>query len=155
MCQIIHSCNKPLEKVSIHKRIYCGIPVINYFPISAQVTDCVNLLWKCLDNIIQNPTDQKFRQIKCAGVSFQNKIAPVFGGELFLKTAAFRKDMIENKDLWNKEEEYWVFDPEDDTCFGPELIELRDMLKKTNPIKPVLDRNIQVLRNIQIATKTE
>ncbi|OXA42946.1 UBX domain-containing protein 6 [Folsomia candida] len=101
-CQMIHSCNKPLERV----------------------TTCIDTLWNILNKIIHNPTELKYQQIRCLSQAFQEKIHPVFGGEIFLKAAAFQKV-------------------------------LRDLLKSTVPIKPELDRNVQVLRAQQVAIKSE
>ncbi|XP_021963673.2 UBX domain-containing protein 6 [Folsomia candida] len=133
-CQMIHSCNKPLERV----------------------TTCIDTLWNILNKIIHNPTELKYQQIRCLSQAFQEKIHPVFGGEIFLKAAAFQKVLLPNKSTFNEEEEYyWEFNPEDDTTFGPELMVLRDLLKSTVPIKPELDRNVQVLRAQQVAIKSE
>jgi len=133
-CLILYSCNKPEEKVST----------------------CVEVLQKILDNIIRNPTEAKYRQIRCANPSFQEKVKFVFGAEQFLEAAGFIKELRPNQNTWSEEEEeYWVWEPQVDSDFA-DLIKDRNKLTSTVAIEPILDRNMQVLESTDDLTgKTE
>ena len=50
---------------------------------------CLTTLAKVLQNIIQNPSEQKFQIIKTTNQAIKNKIAKVTGGLMFLKSAGF------------------------------------------------------------------
>jgi len=130
-CLLIYSCNKGREKVET----------------------CVETLCKYLDNIVRNPSDMKFRKIRCANKVYQERVASIEGTREFLLAAGFTKT-FEASDAG--EEEFWVFstDKAEDE-FVPFLIDLRDTLKQTTPIRPVVDRNMQVLMPAQVKQRKE
>lgn len=72
-----------------------------------QVTECVDILCKYLDNIIANPTETKFHKIRSSNATFSEKVLPVFGAADFLIAAGFEEKILENNGV---EDDYWVFD---------------------------------------------
>lgn len=128
-CLIIHSCNKGREKIS----------------------NCVTTLQKYLDNIIRNPTDEKYQRIKISNRVFQEKVAPLEGTTQFLEAAGFIKQSITVNDC---EEDFYVF-----SDASPEAIEnlqvLCDALASAEPVQLELDRNICVLYPSQAAKQVE
>ncbi|CAG7733419.1 unnamed protein product [Allacma fusca] len=128
-CIMLHSCNKGRDKVQA----------------------CVETLCKYLDNIIQNPEEQKFQKIKCSNKVFQEKVAHMVGVPQFLQACGFQKQLI--KQEGGEEEEFYVFTLKNDVVSA--LTELRDTLKTTSPIRPELDRNLQVLMPAQVVHKKE
>ncbi|CAL8109598.1 unnamed protein product [Orchesella dallaii] len=133
-CLMIHSCNKPREKVNT----------------------CVEILGKYLDNIINNPDNPKVRKIRFANKAYQEKVAVVEGSSEFLRAAGFEKSRITNDDT-GEEEDVWFFvaAPENMEAALAHLVELRDTLKQTTPIRPEIDRNVQVLMPAEVKNKKE
>lgn len=75
-----------------------------------QVTTCVDILCKYLDNIIANPDNPKVRKIRFANKAYQEKVAPVEGATLFLQAAGFRRAQVKN-DETGTDEDVWLFSP--------------------------------------------
>lgn len=128
-CLIIHSCNKGREKVS----------------------NCVQTLQKYMDNIIQNPDEEKYRRIKLNNRVFQEKVAPLEGTTEFLEAAGFEKQTLPVNDT---EETFYVFHQA-----TPETLEnlqmLYDALGSAEPVQLELDRNLQVLYPSQASKRVE
>lgn len=74
-----------------------------------QVSDCVNILCRYLDNIISNPTEQKFHKIRCENATFKDKVVPILGSSELLYAAGFRPQKLDNN---GTEEDFWVFSEE-------------------------------------------
>jgi len=146
-----------------------------------QVQGCVETLCKYLDNIINNPSEIKYRKIRSSNKVFQEKVVCVRGALEFLEAAGFSKAMLKpDATTESVEEEFWVYAPGEDVeedgasltvislilnnsllifpiCFYLllSLQELRDTLQSTTPIRPELDRNIQVLMPAQVVSRKE
>eukprot|EP00093_Oithona_nana_P003608 03608.XXX_171711_163215_1 [CDS] Oithona nana genome sequencing. len=119
-CLIIHTLNTDTEKVKI----------------------CVDTLCKYLDNIMQNPTQEKFRKIRQSNKAYQERIAVLEGTELFMQSAGFMSQIVD-------EQEFWVFAEESDL---EGLQVLKEALLGAEPIRAELDRNIKVLMPRQAQT---
>ncbi|ODN03442.1 UBX domain-containing protein 6 [Orchesella cincta] len=133
-CLMIHSCNKPREKVNT----------------------CVDILCKYLDNIINNPDNPKVRKIRFANKAYQERVAVVEGSAEFLRAAGFEKTRVNNDDT-GEEEDIWYFGATSENMEAALalLAELRDTLKQTTPIRPEIDRNVQVLMPAEVKNKKE
>ena len=75
--------------------------------------------------------------------NYSRSILFIFTGTSeFLKAAGFKKTFIS---VSENEEEYWVFSPNDDD-YVSNLEMLKEGLQTAEPIKPQLDRGLQVLK---------
>ncbi|PNF29425.1 UBX domain-containing protein 6 [Cryptotermes secundus] len=128
-CLIIHTCNKNREKVA----------------------QCVDTLCKYIQNIIQNPAEEKFRKIRMSNRIYQDRVAPLEGTQDFLIAAGFKVMRIPFQD---GEEDFWVFS-EDNLDNNETLQILYDALQSAEPISLELDRNLQVLLPSQAAKRTD
>ncbi|XP_077288827.1 GDI interacting protein 3 [Arctopsyche grandis] len=130
-CCIIKSCNKGGEKIE----------------------SCVEILCKYLDNIISNPTEEKYRKIRMTNRIFCEKVQGVDGALELLRGAGFKEQTIPNADN-TSEEKYLVFD-KDITDSMDTLTLIVDALQTTEPITLELDRNLQVLSPSQAASRMD
>lgn len=101
---------------------------------------CIETLKKYLENIIQNPENEKFHKIRLSNKVFCDKVSEVEGSMMFLNSAGFEERDIEGELflVWNKE-------------VGIELlVQLHEALDLTEIIKIDLCRNTQVKLPSQI-----
>ncbi|GLH10173.1 UBX domain-containing protein 6 [Gryllus bimaculatus] len=128
-CLIIQSCNKNREKVEM----------------------CVETLFKYLENIIHNPTEEKYRKIRLTNKVYQERVAPIEGAQDFLLAAGFDVMKLPHGE---GEEDFFVFTEDVGECVENLQI-LCDALKSAEPIALELDRNLQVLLPSQVAERVE
>ncbi|KAJ4448122.1 UBX domain-containing protein 6 [Periplaneta americana] len=128
-CLIIHSCNKNREKVG----------------------QCVDTLCKYLENIITNPTEEKYRKIRMSNRAYQDRVACLEGTQDFLTAAGFK---IQKLPFQDGEEDFWVYS-EDNLENSETLQILYDALQSAEPISLELDRNLQVLLPSQAAKRVD
>lgn len=74
-----------------------------------QVSDCVNVLCRYIDNIIANPTETKFHKIRCENATFKEKVTPILGATELLYAAGFRQQKLDHN---GTEEDFLVWDEE-------------------------------------------
>lgn len=126
---MIHTLNKNKEKVKV----------------------CIETLVKYLDNIINNPTEEKFWKIRQNNKVFQEKVAGMKGTEEFLLAAGFSLKTLPFED---GEANFYVFDSE--LAKDVErLLNMKEVLLHAAPLRPELDRNLQVFYPSNSATKFE
>ena len=53
-----------------------------------------------LDNIVQNPTEEKFRKIRKSNKAFQERVGSMEGTEMFLEACGFQNKTIEDQEFW-------------------------------------------------------
>ncbi|XP_044737298.1 UBX domain-containing protein 6 [Chrysoperla carnea] len=126
---MIHNLNKNREKISI----------------------CVDTLCKYLENIVNNPTEEKYQRIRMSNRVFSEKVLPMEGALNLLLGAGF---IEQNLTIDDKEEKYLVFS-QDRVENLDTLRALCDALRSAEPIPLELDRNLQVLSPSQAAKRTE
>lgn len=68
-----------------------------YHLIKFQVKVCVDTICKYLDNIIQNPTEEKFRKIRKSNQAYLNRVAAIEGHDLFLSACGFETAEIDGQ----------------------------------------------------------
>ena len=102
----------------------------------------MDTLCKYLDNIMQNPTEEKFRKIRQSNKAYQERIAVLEGTSLFLQSAGFMSQTLD-------EQEFWVF-PQNSDLEGLQV--LKEALLGAEPIRAELDRAIKVLMPRQAQT---
>lgn len=118
-CLIIYNCN-PKEK---------------YEP-------CVETLIKCLENIYNNPNEEKYKKIRMTNKMFCDKIKVCEGALELLHAAGFAEITLD-------EEPYLIWSEENMEA-ETSLQSLVEALKCSEPIHLELDRNIQVLLPSQV-----
>jgi len=110
--------------------------------------NCVTGLQKYLENIIKDPDEPKYRQIRVKNKFFQENVYKAAGGLEFLESAGFKRKVIKTD---KGEEEFLVVEG---TCQTDRMELLLDALKDASPIRMEIDRNIQVLKIEQALQRT-
>ncbi|KAK4320026.1 hypothetical protein Pmani_009094 [Petrolisthes manimaculis] len=128
-CLIIHTCNKNKEKVGV----------------------CIDTLCKYIDNIVSNPSDEKFRKIRQSNKAYQERIHPIEGTREFLSAAGFAEEELSFNDTNAK---FWVFKNRGSDDLS-NLEQLRDALVSAEPLKPQLDHSLAVLLPAHAASHTD
>lgn len=118
-CLIIYNCN-PKDKAEV----------------------CIETLTKCIENIVNNPNEEKYKKIRMTNRMFCDKIKVCEGSLDFLHAAGFVEIELDNEPhlIWSEDN----IDPE---CSLEVLLEA---LKAAEPIPVELDRNLQVLLPSQV-----
>ncbi|XP_017790935.1 PREDICTED: UBX domain-containing protein 6, partial [Habropoda laboriosa] len=127
-CLIIQNCNSKKEKIDA----------------------CIETLGKYLENIINNPEEEKYKKIRMQNKIFQDKVLPIEGALDYLIAAGFRQKKLLNND---KEEDFLVWSAEN--CSIEDVTMLIEALKTAEPIPLELDRNLQVLLPIEARKRSE
>ncbi|KAG6460569.1 hypothetical protein O3G_MSEX012062 [Manduca sexta] len=129
-CLIIQSCNSNREKIET----------------------CVETLCKYLENITNNPDEDKYHKIRMSNRVFCERVMPIEGAMELLLAAGFLQQKITNAE--GVEEEFLVFNKEIVPSMET-LTTLVDALRTAEPIQLELDRNLQVLLPSQAASKVQ
>ena len=116
---IIHTCNSPRDRVETGVETLC----------------------KYIDNIVNNPSELKFRKIRKSNKAFNERVASLEGTSEFLEGCGFVSRQMEGPD--GAMEDFWFF-PEDNTDFDT-LAAMRDTLKTAEPVAAELDRQMTVI----------
>ena len=117
-----------------------------------KVQACVETLLKYFENILQNPTEEKYRKIRMSNRVYQEKVKPMEGALELLEAAGFEIVKLPHQDT---EEDFLVF-PEEKLGEAHENFEvLMDALRNAEPITLELDRNLQVLLPSQASSRNE
>eukprot|EP00095_Tigriopus_kingsejongensis_P004109 maker-scaffold122_size333723-snap-gene-0.19 protein:Tk04109 transcript:maker-scaffold122_size333723-snap-gene-0.19-mRNA-1 annotation:"ubx domain-containing protein 6-like" len=135
------------EQLEHEKGLTSCLIILTMAQDSEKGKHCVETLCKYVDNILQNPSEEKFRKIRQSNKVYQEKVAPMEGHDLFLEACGFEVTKIDEQD-------FWLF-PEDHVN-GEELENLamlRDALTTSEPIRAELDRGLRVLMPHQASTK--
>ncbi|XP_019864519.1 PREDICTED: UBX domain-containing protein 6-like isoform X2 [Amphimedon queenslandica] len=101
---------------------------------------CIDTISRYLDNIINNPTEVKFRKIRVHNKNFQEKVLCVIGSDLFLKAIGFQLKVLPFED---GETSFFVLS-EDVATKTEELTAFKQLLVSASPLKSELDRNSQL-----------
>ncbi|XP_053673301.1 UBX domain-containing protein 6 [Anopheles nili] len=118
-CLIIYNCN-PKDKAEV----------------------CIETLTKCVENIANNPNEEKYKKIRMTNRMFCDKIKVCEGALDFLHAAGFAEIELDGEPhlIWSEDN----IDPD---CSLEVLLEA---LKAAEPIQVELDRNLQVLLPSQV-----
>ena len=68
-------------------------------PFTFQGRTCVETLCKYLDNILLNPTEEKFRKIRKSNKAYQERVANTEGHDHFLEAAGFETATIDDAEF--------------------------------------------------------
>ncbi|XP_058832809.1 UBX domain-containing protein 6 [Topomyia yanbarensis] len=129
------------EQLEIEKGLSACLIIYNCNP-KEKVETCVETLIKCLENIINHPSEEKYKKIRMTNRMFCDKIKVCEGALEFLHSAGFAEIVIDDEPylIWSEEN----IEPD------KSLDVLVDALKCSEPFHLELDRNIQVLLPSQV-----
>uniref|UniRef100_A0A5S6R2C5 UBX domain-containing protein n=1 Tax=Trichuris muris TaxID=70415 RepID=A0A5S6R2C5_TRIMR len=102
-----------------------------------QCENGVNILCRYLDNLINNPSEEKFRSIRMANKTFHDKVASLKGGVEFLVAVGFVRETKENGEFLSFPQA--LFDIEHITL-------ARDCLVSTERIAVKVYRNAKITK---------
>jgi UBX domain-containing protein 6 len=105
------------------------------------VETCVDTLCKYLDNILQNPSEPKFRKIRKSNKAFQERVASLEGTEEFIRDCGFQVEMMPGND--GSDEEFWFLPESADL---EHITMLQDSLRSCEPLTAELDRGLIVIK---------
>lgn len=99
----------------------------------------VNTLVRYVENLINNPEDEKFKKIRVQNKAFQARIVPLVGGVEYLELVGYTLITDEG----DSSEQYYIML---DTPPIEHMTRCNDELKKGSKLTPTLDRDIKVLQ---------
>lgn len=70
-----------------------------------QVNVCNETLCKYIENIVSNPTEEKYRKIRMSNKAFQERIQPIEGTKEFLEAAGF---VVQELPFNEGTDKFWV-----------------------------------------------
>lgn len=70
-----------------------------------QINTCIETLCKYIENIVSNPTEEKFRKIRISNKAYQERIHPMEGTKEFLEAAGFTVQELPFNDTTDN---FWV-----------------------------------------------
>lgn len=124
------------EQLEGEKGLSAALIIVTCNKNEAAVRACIDILNKYLSNILDNPSDEKYRRIKLSNRVFREKVKPVVGSVEFLEAAGFAETAADDG------ESYLCLSEQADLDLLPAL---KDALVSAEPIEIVLDRNVKVL----------
>ncbi|XP_055514237.1 UBX domain-containing protein 6 [Leucoraja erinacea] len=110
-------------------------------------------LGRYIDNICNNPNEEKYRKIKLQNKVFQERISELEGTHEFLQSIGFEKKKIHVAGQEN-EEDFYVLN-EDLLTRYEELRQYKDELLNAEPVTAQLDRRVKIFRPSAQAAKFE
>ncbi|XP_033105833.1 UBX domain-containing protein 6-like [Anneissia japonica] len=107
---------------------------------SEKVQVCINTIEKYISNVCAHPDEDKYCKIRLGNKAFQERVGSIEGAEEFLQALGFERKLLQQN---GQEESYLVLQQEKRN--NPEQLKaLFDVLVNTQPVKPILDRDIKV-----------
>jgi UBX domain-containing protein 6 len=134
--------------------VACTLLCTANYKDAEKLTKCIEILNKFADNILNNPTEEKYRKIRVENQIFKEKVYSCKYSDLVLKQSGFKARSVakENDDVVLisadgkpiessvQIEDYFIFEGGN---FDP-LNSLKTFLNLAQPIKPELDRDIHI-----------
>ena len=106
----------------------------------AVVSKCVETICRYIDNVIGHPGEQKYARIRQKNKAFQERVLACTGANNFLMAVGFESQRLPHED---GEEDFFVLS-EEKAQDHDHLTVCREVLTSTEPLKPKLDRCLQV-----------
>ncbi|KAJ8362934.1 hypothetical protein SKAU_G00117650 [Synaphobranchus kaupii] len=113
----------------------------------------VDIISKYIDNILNNPTEEKYRKIKQSNKVFQEKVSSMEGSSEFLQALGFQSAALP-VDGQEHSEEFLLLEEQDPAALEV-LREARDRLQGGEPVRARLDRRTQAFCPSPHATRFE
>ncbi|XP_065340464.1 UBX domain-containing protein 6 [Cloeon dipterum] len=138
-----------------HERSLTAVLMIHSLTKNREkVEQCVALLQRMFDNLIQNPDVEKYRRIKLDSNAFRDKLKDVEGALELLLAVGFEEQEIANDA--GVMEKYLVLPADRLGEDGREhLMAMCDALSEAEPITLQLDRGMQVMQPVEASRRTE
>lgn len=102
---------------------------------------CIDILIKYIDNLLNNPNEEKFRRIRVNNKAFKDKVSPIEGSEEFLQSCGFERKTLPFED---QASEVFLTISEESALNSEHLEEMKGFLLSAEPIRPQLDRALHV-----------
>ena len=102
---------------------------------------CNDILIKYIDNLLNNPNEEKFRRIRVNNRAFKDKVSPIDGSEEFLQSCGFERKALPFEDHPN---EIFLVISEESALDSEHLEQMKSFLLSAEPIRPQLDRALHV-----------
>ncbi|XP_051893635.1 UBX domain-containing protein 6 [Pristis pectinata] len=110
-------------------------------------------LGRYIDNICNNPSEEKYRKIKLQNKVFQERISELEGTHEFLQSIGFERKKLQVPGQENEDDFYVLNEDFVTTC--EELRQYKDELLNAEPVRAQLDRRVKVFRPSAQAAKFE
>lgn len=105
------------------------------------VQACIGIICKYLDNVSAHPDDPKYRKIKWANKTLQEKVGKLKGGVEFLQAVGFERKSLPSDE---GDVEFLVLPDEEETHH---LVSCKEVLTNVEALKPELDRCVCVFKS--------
>ena len=96
-----------------------------------------------MDNIVQNPGDEKYRKIRKTNKAFHDRVGSLEGTDIFLSAAGFQPTDIEGQAYWQFPDEALTDSQREGSL--SRLAVLKDALFTAEAVTAELDRGLRVL----------
>lgn len=113
---------------------------------------CIEMLGKYLDNIIEHPGEEKYQRIRAGNKVLTEKVLALRGAHEFLQAVGFEQKTIAGAD--GTSDDFLVLNAERASDLE-RLRSMKEILSIAEPIRPELDRGIRVFSPSAKATKFE
>ncbi|XP_033625124.1 UBX domain-containing protein 6-like [Asterias rubens] len=109
----------------------------------------IEIMCKYIDNVCNNPTEEKYHKIRVGNKAYTEKVASLEGSHEFLQAVGFFPRMLPHQD---QEENFLVMSPDAITNIE-RLRSSCDILRSTEPVKATLHRGVKVYQASTHATR--
>lgn len=109
--------------------------------VKEKAENCKEIITKYAENIVNNPTEEKYRKIRKGNKIFIEKVRDVEGALDFLKAAGFVDTKID-------EDEFLIWMPQGEDALEKQIETLKELLSSLADAEVIpleVDRNLQVL----------
>lgn len=109
-----------------------------------KLTKCKEILTKLADNILNNPSEEKYRKIRIENKMFNENVYSLKYAQLVLSNSGFETRRMPVKDEEpDVKEDFYVFESSADLA---KLESLKSALGLSEPVLPELDRDIKIFK---------
>jgi len=113
-----------------------------------KLAKCIEILNKFINNILNTPSEEKYRKIRVENAIFKEKVYGVKYADLVLKKSGFKATAIKKSEtnseglVIDSEEDYFIYEGDN----LEKLENLKEALSLGEPIMPILDRSLKIFR---------
>jgi UBX domain-containing protein 6 len=111
-----------------------------------KLNKCKETLGKLVDNILNNPGEEKYRKIRIGNKIFNENVYSIKYSQLLLQHAGFKIKQIPNESDPGTSEDYYVYETSDDSQDLSKLENLKSSLSLAEPVLPELDRDLKIFK---------
>ncbi|OQV19894.1 UBX domain-containing protein 6 [Hypsibius exemplaris] len=129
------------EQLAIDPTITSAVMLATFNKDKEKLQSGRETLRKYLENILQQPGEEKYRKIRVQNKAFQERVLALEAADKFLEAAGFQKVTISNE---GKDEDFFQLPSADDLT--DRLTLMLEYLDQAEPVLAELDRGIRVFR---------